>query len=103
VYEEFVKIGYTPTIPSRQIRGVDLISEQYDELLSLQQNQLALRAKLQNVINSPGWKNFNNYQKEQTLDAIISASQEAARNLMLVRYPGLLQQEAKSLLDKITQ
>jgi len=103
VYEEFVKIGYTPTIPSRQIRGVDLTSEQYDELLSLQQNQLALRAKLQNVISSPRWKNFNNYQKEQTLDAIISASQEAARNLMLVRYPGLLQQEAKSLLDKITQ
>jgi len=102
VFNEFVNLGYAPSKPSRQIGGVDLTTEQYDELLSYQQNQFRLRDRLTNIINSPQYKASNNYVKTELLDALIKQSQAAARNYLIARHPSLTMQRVENIRQKMT-
>jgi hypothetical protein len=102
VFNEFVNLGYAPSKPSRQIGGVDLTTEQYDELLSYQQNTFRLRDQLVNIINSPKYKASNNYIKTELLDALIKRSQEAARNYLFARHLSLRMQKVENIRQEIT-
>ena len=102
VFNEFVNLGYAPSKPSRQIGGVDLTTEQYDELLSYQQNQFRLRDRLTNIINSPQYKASNNYVKTELLDALIKQSQAAARNYLIARHPSLTMQTVENIRQEMT-
>ena len=103
VYEEFVRLGYTPTVPSRMSGSVKMNSEQYDSLLSYQQNVFMLRAQLEAVIKSAAYKSSITYAKKATLDEIIRKNQEKARQLLLVQYPDLIQQDIQSDLAEVLQ
>lgn len=102
IFNEFVNLGYAPSKPSRQIGGVDLTTEQYDELLSYQQNTFRLRDQLVNIINSPKYKTANNYVKTELLDAVIKRSQAAARNYLVARHPSLAMQRVENIRQEIT-
>ena len=102
IFNEFVNLGYAPSKPSRQIGGVDLTTEQYDELLSYQQNTFRLRDQLVNIINSPKYKIANNYVKTQLLDAVIKKSQAAARNYLVARHPSITMQRVENIRQEMT-
>ena len=102
IFNEFVGLGYAPSKPSRQIGGVDLTTEQYDELLSYQQNTFRLRDRLTNIINSPQYKTSNNYVKTELLDALIKQSQAAARNYLIARHPSLTMQRVENIRREMT-
>ena len=101
IFNEFVNLGYAPSKPSRQIGGVDLTTEQYDELLSYQQNTFRLRDQLVSIINSPKYKASNNYIKTQLLDAVIKKSQAAARNYLVARHPSLAMQRVENIRQEM--
>ena len=102
IFNEFVNLGYAPSKPSRQIGGVDLTTEQYDELLSYQQNTFRLRDQLVNIINSPKYKIANNYVKTELLDAVIKKSQAAARNYLVARHPSIAMQRVENIRQEMT-
>jgi len=101
IFNEFVNLGYAPPKPSRNIYGVDLTTEQYDELLSYQQNTFRLRDQLVNIINSPKYKTANNYIKTQLLDAVIKRSQEAGRKALAAKYE-LRKQQHENIIQEMT-
>ena len=101
IFNEFVNLGYAPPKPSRNIYGVDLTTEQYDELLSYQQNTFRLRDQLVNIINSPKYKIANNYIKTELLDAVIKRSQEAGRKALAAKYE-LRKQQHENIIQEMT-
>lgn len=87
VFDEFVSLGFTPSIPKRDIRGVKLNSDQYSKLMSLQLSPqkggyLDLRGQLEQIITSPGYQSLPTYAKREALADIIRSNQEAAREIM---------------------
>jgi len=87
VFDEFVNLGFTPSIPKRDIRGVKLNSDQYSKLMSLQLSPqkggyLDLRGQLETLITDPGYQSLPKYAKREVLADIIRSNQEAARDLM---------------------
>ena len=81
VYEEMYRIGLYPSMPTRSIRNVKLNDKEYENLLALQK-QLKTKDRLKIIINSPGYKNLSDYNKKETLDRVLKASQSKARNIL---------------------
>ena len=103
VYEEFVRLGYAPTVPSRMSGSGKMNSEQSDTLLSYQQEVFMLRAQLEATINDWRYKSAPPFAKKELLDEIISKNQEKARRLLLVQYPDLIQQDIQNDLAEVLQ
>ena len=78
-------------------------SEQYDSLLSYQQEVLMLRTQLEATIKSAAYKSAPPFVKKELLNKIISKNQESARRLLLVQYPDLIQQDIQNDLAEISQ
>ena len=93
VYQEFLDIGYFPTTPDKTVRGVKITNKQYSELLEFQQNQLALRANLQFLINQPTWKRMNKFAKKEQLDQVIQGTQKRAEDMLWNKYRDELEEK----------
>ena len=46
------------------------------------QKQLKTKDRLKIIINSPGYKNLSDYNKKETLDRVLKASQSKARDIL---------------------
>jgi len=98
VYKEMYRIGLYPSMPTRSIRNVKLNAKEYENLLALQK-QLKTKDTLKIIINSPGYKNLSDYNKKETLDRVLKASQSKARDT-LFRTNKRLQKEYIELEQK---
>jgi hypothetical protein len=102
VFNEFVKLGYTPPMPKRNIGSVDLTPQQYEDLLAMQQ-LLQTKQTLAALITSPGYKKSLKSTKEEEISEIFRRNQEAARDLLKVKYPEIIIKEARSSVEELTE
>ena len=68
-FNEFVKLGYIPPLPKRQIGDVELTPVQYEQLLAIQQD-LGLRQQIEGFIQGPGYQAVLKSKKIKELDRI---------------------------------
>ena len=102
VFDEFVELDITPAVPKRNVRGVELDSEQYSELLRTQKD-LRLREQLETVIQDPNYQGLTKYAKRVALEEILAANQEAARDILLTKYPDLLRKMQQQTIEELRE
>ena len=102
VFDEFVELDITPAVPKRNVRGVELDSEQYSELLRTQKD-LRLREQLETVIKDPNYQRLTKYAKRVSLEEILAANQEAARDILLTKYPDLLRKMQQQTIEELRE
>jgi len=102
VFNEFVKLGYSPPMPKRNIGSVDLTPQQYEDLLAMQQ-LLQTKQTLAKLIMSPGYKKSLKSTKEEEISKIFRLNQEKARDLLKIKYPEIIIKEARSSLEELTE
>lgn len=102
VFNEFVKLDYVPPMPKRKIGDVDLTPEQYETLLSLQQNY-GTKNIMTNLILSPGYKKLTTQKKIDALSDIFRRTQGKAREDLYKIYPDILQKQVEKTIKQATE
>jgi hypothetical protein len=101
-FNEFVKLGYIPPLPKRQIGDVELNPVQYEELLAFQQN-LGLRKSIESFIKSPGYKTIPKSEKIEALDTYFRDSQTMARKYLKGIYPDIVVKETTKIVEELKE
>lgn len=101
-FNEFVKLGYIPPLPKRQIGDVELNPVQYEELLAFQQN-LGLRKSIESFIKSPGYKTIPKSEKIEALDKYFRDSQTMARKYLKGIYPDIVVKETTKTVEELKE
>ena len=101
-FNEFVKLGYIPPLPKRQIGDVQLDPVQYEQLLATQQT-LGLRQQVETFIQSPGYKRIPKSKKIEKLDKIFRDSQTASRTILQAIYPDIIVKEIEQTVEELKE
>ena len=102
VFNELVKLDYVPPMPKRKIGDVDLTPEQYETLLSLQQNY-GTKNIMTNLILSPGYKKLTKQKKIEALSDIFRRTQRKAREDLYKIYPDIKQKQVEQTIKQATE
>lgn len=97
IYEEFDRIGYTPTIPDRKAYGQKLSVEEY-EILQLMYGPV-LREELTSLMETSRYKRQNDAIKHKILDKISGALLKRAEAQLFPTYRQRKAQHAKLILQ----
>ena len=115
VADEMLKIRYFPALPPRQIGGVDLDQKQYWEYVktagkpakeTLDQIVTGSRmgkTMLQEHGFTKDWEKMNSATKEAVMRKVIEDYRRGAAQMMLSRYPKLVEESIKRGVDPFTQ
>jgi len=101
-FNEFVKLGYIPPLPKRQIGDVKLTPEQYERLLETQQT-LGLRQQVESFIKVPGYNRIPKSKKIERLNKIFRDSQTASRKILQAYYPQIIIEEVEQTLEELKE
>ena len=101
-FNEFVKLGYIPPLPKRQIGDVKLTPEQYEQLLETQQT-LGLRQQVESFIKVPGYNRIPKSKKIERLNKIFRDSQTASRKILQAYYPQIIIEEVEQTLEELKE
>jgi hypothetical protein len=101
-FNEFVKLGYVPPLPKRQIGDVKLTPEQYEQLLAIQQD-LGLRQQIEGFVQTPGYKAVLKSKKIETLDRMFRINQEKAREMLQAFYTEIIMKEVDQTVEEILE
>ena len=101
-FNEFVKLGYIPPLPKRQIGDVKLTPEQYERLLETQQT-LGLRQQVESFIKVPGYNRIPKSKKIERLNKIFRDSQTASRKILQTYYPQIIIEEVEQTLAELKE
>ncbi len=101
-FNEFVKLGYIPPLPKRQIGDVKLTPVQYERLLEIQQ-VLKLRSRVEKYIKSPAYKFSPKFKKIETLDKFFRDAQTGARKILRAENLNIVSAEVKQVVEEITE
>jgi len=100
VFNELVRLKITPSIPRRDIGGVELDSKQYESLMSEMIN-LQTKAKLESMIQTDEYKRLLDSQKIEFIKDIIRTDQATAREITQIKYPEIFTQQMQQLMDEL--
>jgi hypothetical protein len=89
VADEILRLGVSPSMPERQINGVNLEPPLYAEYVKLA-GQPAFRF-LNSKIEHSTWRALPDFAKRAMIEQSISGFRDQARQLMVARHPELLQ------------
>ena len=98
-FNEFVKLGYIPPLPKRQIGDVKLTPVQYEQLLATQE-YLGLRDKIEKFIKLPAYKFTPKSKKIEKFDEYFRTYQTQARELLVSVYPDITRQETEQRIKE---
>lgn len=101
-FNEFVKLGYIPPLPKRQIGDVQLDPVQYEQLLATQQT-LGLRQQVEAFVQSPGYKRIPKSKKIEKLDKIFRENQTASRTILQAIYPDIIVKEIEQTVEELKE
>lgn len=101
-FNEFVRLGYIPPLPKRQIGDVQLDPVQYEQLLATQQT-LGLRQQVEAFVQSPGYKRIPKSKKIEKLDKIFRENQTASRTILQAIYPDIIVKEIEQTVEELKE
>ena len=101
-FNEFVRLGYIPPLPKRQIGDVQLDPVQYEQLLATQQT-LGLRQQVEAFVQSPGYKRIPKSKKIEKLDKIFRENQTASRTILQAIYPDIIVKEIEQTVEELEE
>lgn len=80
------KAGYVQRFPSQTINGVKLTDDQYQQYIGLSGTQA--KARLQTLVNSPGWENKTQIEQQRWIKFITQSSKTNAQSMVIARSMG---------------
>ena len=90
-------LGIGPAPVQRKIRNVDLTDAQYDDFSRIAGRTTKVR--LDAIVASPDWANWPSNIKATVVQEVIKQSREAARGLMLMKYPQIVRDATQAKID----
>ena len=94
-----MRIGVFPGPVGRTIRNVKLTDQEYDDFARLAGNGAKMR--LDQIVRSDQFQLWDPVTQHNVFDEIIKQSREAARGLVMMKYPHIAQEAAKAQTDRI--
>lgn len=88
VNQAMVALGISLAPVDKKIRNVELEPEQYDDYARLAGRMS--KQRLDVIVRSPDFSNWPSYVKQTVIEAVVKESREAARGLMLMKYPAIV-------------
>lgn len=92
-------LGMHPGAVERKIRGVQLTDHQYDDFARIAGRMTKMR--LDAIVHSPNFRSWPNHIKRDVISEVLKQSREAARGMLMIRYPQIVQDAVKARLDKL--
>ena len=83
-------LGIYPALPERRIRGVKLTDQQYDDYSRIAGRDAHMRVNA--IVTMPGFSVMPTGPKIELINKAISGSRDRARNLVLMKYPDIIEQ-----------
>lgn len=99
VLDELLSLEYFPSLPTRQINGVDLDSKQYEYLLSRMEFYGA-KTQVKNLIQQPNYKKYTKEMKVDLIRGLINLNLDLARLDTQKKYPELQEKIAQKMQQK---
>ena len=99
VLDELLSLEYFPSLPTRQINGVDLDSKQYEYLLSRMEFYGA-KTQVKNLIQQPNYKKYTKEMKVDLIRGLINLNLNLARLDTQKKYPELQEKIAQKMQQK---
>jgi hypothetical protein len=93
-----IQLGISPAQVERKIRNIDLDDGQYDDFSRLSGRMS--KQRLDMIVRSPDFQSWPNNIKVNVITEVIRQSREAARGMMMMKYPDLLMQGVQAQKDK---
>lgn len=97
---EMLKLGIYPSQPERQIRNVKLTDQQYDDYSRIAGRMTKMR--LDAIVRSPDWNTWPDPSRRDVITESLRQSREAARNLVMMKYPQIPADAVKQKIAKKT-
>jgi hypothetical protein len=86
VDEALYSLGIYPGQPTRNIRGVELTDQQYDDFSRISGRMAKMR--LDAMVRQPGWSSLPAGIRTEQVNSIVSKSREGARSLIMMESVG---------------
>lgn len=99
VNKELYRLNVFPSRVEDSIRNVKLDGQQYDDFSRIAGRMSKMR--LNTIVRSPDWNMWPDQTKRDVVDETIRQSREAARGLMMMKYPTIVQQATQAKLAKV--
>ena len=92
-----IRLGIGPAPLQRKIRNVDLTDDQYDDFTKTAGQMTKMQLNI--LVGSAQFSQWPPYMQATAVEAIIKHSREAARGVMMMRYPGLAHDATQAKMD----
>jgi hypothetical protein len=89
VVNALMSARYFPSKVDRKIRNVELTNQQYDDYARIAGRMT--KQRLDVLVNSPDFERLPQYSRHDIIKAQVEASRETARNVMMAKYPQIVQ------------
>ena len=92
-------LGVYPAMVQRKIRNVQLTDDQYDDFQRIAGRMTKMR--LDAIVNSPDFRTWPNHIRHDVISEVITQSREAARGIMMAKYPSIVRDATALRLKKV--
>lgn len=83
------RLQFFPAMPERKIRGVELTEPQYDDYARI--GGRMAKMQLDRIVPAPGFSQLPDAAQHEIISRTISGAREAARSLIMMQNPGIIQ------------
>ena len=94
-------LGIAPAQVTRKIRNVQLTDDQYDDFQRIA-GRMA-KQRLDAIVNSGQFRNWPPHVRRDVITEAVTQSREAARGVMMMKYPQIARDAVNARLDKLTK
>ncbi|MBB3453881.1 hypothetical protein FHT86_002137 [Rhizobium sp. BK313] len=99
VNQTMLKLGIYPSQPERRIRNVPLTDGEYDDFTRIAGRMTKMR--LDAIVKSPDYRQWPDTTRRDVVTEVINQSREAARGMMLMKYPQIVHDATQARLAKL--
>lgn len=100
VNQSLLRLKVFPSKLSRQIRGVELSDQQYDDFSRLAGRTAKMR--LDSVVATPGFSTMPQFAQREIITRTIDTARETARNLMMMQNPEIIEKAIYAKREALT-
>jgi hypothetical protein len=100
VNQAMVDLGVHPAMPERKIRNIELTDQQYDDFTRIAGRMAKQRLDI--IVRSPDWQTWPNHSRHDVIAEVVRQSREAARGMVMMKYPKIPRDAAEALRKKKT-
>jgi hypothetical protein len=92
-------LGIYPAQLERKVRNVQLTDQQYDDFQRIAGRMT--KQRLDAIVNAPDYRTWPSNVRHDVIAEVITQSREAARGMMMMKYPGIVRDAAQAKLDRV--